>query len=1288
MPVTAPTIVSSSLSSSSPIVDTAATDTLIRASDSHRLLSDISTSNAPLRVGLPNQSSILSTASGRVAPIMESSSFQSSLDIPGHVFSDQQLSRSLFSVADYCNRGCTAVFTDSKFEIFSPVGEIILQGFKNPNDKLWPVQLNDAARNAHDNGSEASNVVRHELDAEFVAFCHAALGSPTLSTFLRALRAGWLSTWPRLTAKIVAANPPASKATALGHLDLNRQGQRSTRRSSNAACVEPLAAASISQHQHDYYIADEPDLDDFAVTKIVDFSDEVLHADMAGGQMPVTSQCGNNFNLVAVFANNISIIPMRNREAPSYVAAHRKIREYYRERGLTPKILRLDNETSSLLKDYMASEGVRMQYVPPSNHRANKAERAIRDVKNHFAATMATVNRNCPARIWDEFVPQIELTLNLLRPFAKDPTMSAYHGINGYKYNFDAHPIAPCGTAVVIYESPEHRRSWAAHGQSGFYVGPAVDHYRCFRVYSSTTNRVRVSDTLAWFPEPFKLPGSSSTELVLAAVNNLAEVLRAQQQAEQGVINQAQQQARAQLADKTVALLRQSLAMYMPPPGILSPAVSATPARAAVVPPPIQGVLTDLPPISAVSQSPPASAPPVQGVQSSALSTAAVPAQLSTVPVVVASSRSRRRRQAASPVAMPVRVVVPTVTTVSTRPFRERKLPKRIFEDYLAHMAYHMSRVETKAEASAQVFAAVRALNLDDQGRPLTYRKVMRGPDAEAWLEKTVEEYVRLLDETKSIKPILRKDQPFDRRKDTTYVKATVREKYNSDGTIKRRVRAVAGGDRINYPYEVSAKTAELVTFKVLIQAAVSERRKGGGKFCTMDIKDFYIQAPLLRPEYIRIHRSAIPEEVMVRFNLEAFVEDNSVLFEVNTCMYGLPQAGYLSQERLFKHLAENGFIQDDNIPCLFKHVERDLYFVLTVDDFGVKYAKQADAQFLLDVLRKQYEVSVDWSGSKYLGYTIAFDDLKHTATLSMPGYVDKMLQRFFPGQTFKGAGSPGVYVPPNYGVKLQVTRVDLSAPLDKDRSGVLQEIVGSLLFYARCVDVTILQDVNRLSSLQSHATEQVWEEMLRVISYLAAYPQHLLVYKACDMQLRSHSDASYHSRSEARSVAGGILFCADLNASDDYYNGALQTLSLIIPTVCSSAAEAEYAALFLVGREDMWLIANLTSFGYPQSSVPIYCDNECAKGIAERSVKVKRSKSIDMRYHWIREKVRDKVFAVVWKAGVDNLADCFTKCLPVHEFQRIKHRYVSFIPDPSNPALSRLARRKQSITVAMSQQQ
>jgi hypothetical protein len=88
-----------------------------------------------------------------------------------------------------------------------------------------------------------------------------------------------------------------------------------------------------------------------------------------------------------------------------------------------------------------------------------------------------------------------------------------------------------------------------------------------------------------------------------------------------------------------------------------------------------------------------------------------------------------------------------------------------------------------------------------------------------------------------------------------------------------------------------------------------------------------------------------------------------------------------------------------------------------------------------------------------------------------------------------------------------------------------------------------------------------------------------------------------------------------------------------------------------------------------PQPATTILCDNKCAVGIAMDIVKPKRTESIDMRFHWIRDRIRQGQFNITWRKGADNLADFFTKPLPVHMHQSHMPLLV-FVPPANNNAL------------------
>jgi len=537
------------------------------------------------------------------------------------------------------------------------------------------------------------------------------------------------------------------------------------------------------------------------------------------------------------------------------------------------------------------------------------------------------------------------------------------------------------------------------------------------------------------------------------------------------------------------------------------------------------------------------------------------------------------------------------------------------------------------------------------------------GPDAVAWNQANVEEFDRLIGTTHTMKAIKNSEQPEDRRKDTTYYNPQISEKMGEDGKRIFRVRGTAGGDRINYPGAVSSSCADMPVVKTLLQSVVSD----DAHWITADIKDYYLMTPLTRSEYLRIPVKMIPLEIIEKYGLHPYIHHDKVLFEVTQGMYGLPQAGLLAQQRLITHLATAGYHEAPDVPCLFRHVTNSVAFALVVDDFGIKYTDKDDADHLIATLRSLYELKVDWSGKQYLGLTIVFDSAARTVTLSMPGYIPKVLTRFRPFLT-RGAASPAIYTPPTYGSKLpQTVLVDTSPSLDAASILELQQIVGCMLYYARAVDYTMLPAVTAISSDQAHATTATIADVDRLLAYAASYPDNQLVFTACDMVLHMQSDGSHLSRSRARGVAGGIAYFGNVG-TPTHVNGAVHVHSCILDVVVASVAECEYASLYTLARVGTWLRTIAQALGYPQPATIIFCDNACAVGIANDTVKLNRTKSIDMRFHWIRDRVRQGQFTVEWRQGAENLADFFTKPLPVHVHQALMPFLVTTPVDRNNP--------------------
>jgi hypothetical protein len=85
--------------------------------------------------------------------------------------------------------------------------------------------------------------------------------------------------------------------------------------------------------------------------------------------------------------------------------------------------------------------------------------------------------------------------------------------------------MAPPGTRIIAHETPGRRKTWAPNGQDGWYIGPALEHYRCYTVFITKTRSSRIVETVDFFPHQFKIPFPSSSDVATQAATELTHAL-------------------------------------------------------------------------------------------------------------------------------------------------------------------------------------------------------------------------------------------------------------------------------------------------------------------------------------------------------------------------------------------------------------------------------------------------------------------------------------------------------------------------------------------------------------------------------------------------------------------------------------------------------------------------------------------------------------------------------------------------------------------------------------------
>ena len=919
-----------------------------------------------------------------------------------------------------------------------------------------------------------------------------------------------------------------------------------------------------------------------------------------------------------------------------------------------------------------------LELIPPNSHRRNAAEVAIRNFKCHFLSILAGVAVDFPLYLWDRLLPQTELTLNLLRSSNATPTVSAHAHLYG-AFDYNKMPLAPMGCKAHVHQPSENRRTWGYHSVDGWYLYTSPEHYRTHNCHVKDTGQERLSESVKFLHKAITNPSLTATDKLMNAMSNLNSAIK------QLDHDASDEQLRdlSNLVNATTATISTTatpVARVDTDPRVVQTAPASLPRveqpsvptptpqptsyptteRSSISVQPIlrrSNRLAGIPAQQAASKSIPSATPTVKPTPSArsdkpiasrtrSKSTGPIPTRKGTTEGPATRTRSKTKLAQIIQVAAAVQELRGGTARSKRRPSKQaRKLAKRLI------------RVENEVNQAMAVMD-------QETGRMLNYRALIKDPKyRDDWLKSAANEFGRLaqgvgdrIKGTNTIQFIQQSEVPPDRMKDVTYGQfvCTIRPEKDE----QNRTRLVVGGDRVNYPGEVATPTAEMLVAKILFNSVISTP---GARFMTMDVGNFYLNTPLPRPEFLRIHIDDIPEEIINQYNLRSKVSDKGFVYvRATKGMYGLPQAGLLANELLEKRLNAAGYYQSKLVPGLWSHEWRPIQFTLVVDDFGVKYNGKEHAEHLEAVLKQHYPVKTEWDGKRYIGIFLDWDYNKQQVHLSIPGYKAKALKQFNHPTPPKPQNQPFPHTPPKYGAPKQYAKEESTAPpLDKKGKRFIQQVCGKFLFLGRAVDSSLLVPISAIASQAATPTTDTLKQANQLLDYIATQEDAIITYSASEMILNVHSDAGYLNEAKARSRAGGHFFLST-NKDSPPNNGAILNIAHIIKNVMSSATEAELAALYIMAREAVYIRIILEELGHKQPPTPLQTDNATAEGVINNKIQPKRTKAMDMRFHWLRDRQCQEQFRIYWKAGKLNYADYWTKHHAAKHHAEIRSEFLT----------------------------
>ncbi|GJV61226.1 retrovirus-related pol polyprotein from transposon TNT 1-94 [Tanacetum coccineum] len=437
---------------------------------------------------------------------------------------------------------------------------------------------------------------------------------------------------------------------------------------------------------------------------------------------------------------------------------------------------------------------------------------------------------------------------------------------------------------------------------------------------------------------------------------------------------------------------------------------------------------------------------------------------------------------------------------------------------------------------------------------------------------------------------------------------------------LKNKARLVAKGYRqeegIDFE-ESFAPVARIEAIRIFIANAATKNMI----IYQMDVKTAFLNGDL-------------QEEVFVS-QPEGFEDqDNPThVYRLKKALYGLKQAPRAWYDTLSKFLLANNFFKGAVDPTLFtrksgKHI---LLVQIYVDDIIFASTDHNACHIFSKEMSSKFQMSMMGQMSFFLGLQVS--QSPRGIFINQAKYALETLKKY--GMDL----SDPVDTPMVDRLKLDEDLMGI--PVDQTR---FRGMVGSLMYLtASRPDLVFV--VCMCARYQAKPTKKHFEAIKRVFRYLKGTINMGLWYpKDNAMSLTAYADADHAGCQDSRrSTSGSAQFLGDRLVS---WSSKKQRSTAI------STTEAEYIAMSGCCAQILWMRSQLKDYGFDFNKIPLYCDNKSAIALCCNNVQHSRSKHIDIRHHFIREQVENRVVELYFVETNYQLADILTKALPRERFE------------------------------------
>ena len=350
---------------------------------------------------------------------------------------------------------------------------------------------------------------------------------PPVSSVLRALspHPDTLLTFPGMIKNLINAHLPPATATYKGHMVRKQINQNSTRSNRQAILDTRLQVDNMPPTEQIYNTTGDESMFCFLIVR--DIHGNTVYSNLTR-RFPIQSYVGVNYIFVCyVYKLNIILLQtMKRRKTKDMLQAFDSIYDELEEKGHRPTLHVLDNECSRAVKKFLRKKDTDIQIVEAHNHAVLAAEPTVNSATYHTIAYLATINLNCPIQLWRNFVPQIEITLNILQTSRVDTKKLACEALNGIQFDRNRTPLTLVGSRALRFLPSSARNTFQAHVIDTWYVGPSMLHYREMYFNNPTAGYCTSSGTYTLLLAHAHMPTISKDNHTIMVATDLLEMFK------------------------------------------------------------------------------------------------------------------------------------------------------------------------------------------------------------------------------------------------------------------------------------------------------------------------------------------------------------------------------------------------------------------------------------------------------------------------------------------------------------------------------------------------------------------------------------------------------------------------------------------------------------------------------------------------------------------------------------------------------------------------------------------